>query len=84
MTTQAVVLPLSNVKVYPNPTAGKVWLSGLQKSSEFELYTITGSLIRNGFIDAANAQLDLEVPPGTYILKINIAESELSQKILVF
>ncbi len=81
--TTVSVLPALNLSIFPNPTNGRVHVSGLQISTEYALYSINGKLVQNGFIDAFDAQLDLRVPPGTYVIRIRSDQFDQSQLILV-
>ncbi|MDG1660974.1 MAG: T9SS type A sorting domain-containing protein [Winogradskyella sp.] len=39
-----------NIKVYPNPVINSVFVSGLEESAEYYLYTIEGKLLKKGTV----------------------------------
>jgi Peptidase family C25/Propeptide_C25/Peptidase family C25, C terminal ig-like domain/Secretion system C-terminal sorting domain len=62
---------ITDVQIYPNPTDGKIFVSGIPKNSILSIYDITG----NQIISQSNKQKDIElnfdfVEKGLYILEI--------------
>ncbi len=57
------------VKVYPNPTSDFVYIQ-INKSSQVNLFTMTGQLIDNKAIDFIGCVDLSEYPKGTYYLRI--------------
>lgn len=60
-----------NIIVYPNPAKSFIKISGLQKSTDYEIFSIDGKLIKNGI---ANPDSEINISAfvkGTYILKFN-------------
>lgn len=65
---------LSSLKIYPNPTKGKLYISGLpeNRKNELALYSTTGKLIwrKNG--NTSGEIIDIsKYPSGIYILNVN-------------
>ena len=59
------------INIYPNPAKSFIKIAGLEKSAEYEIFTLDGKLIKKG-----NAEKDSEINisafvKGTYILKFN-------------
>lgn len=57
--------------VYPNPAKSFIKISGLEKSTDYEIFSIDGKLIKNGI---ANPDSEINISTfvkGTYILKFN-------------
>ena len=59
------------INIYPNPAKSFIKIAGLEKSAEYEIFTLDGKLIKKG-----NADKDSEINisafvKGTYILKFN-------------
>ncbi|MFC4687820.1 M1 family aminopeptidase [Epilithonimonas pallida] len=57
--------------VYPNPAKSFIKISGLEKSTDYEIFSIDGKLIKNGI---ANPDSEINISAfvkGTYILKFN-------------
>ena len=60
-----------NITVYPNPAKSFIKISGLQKSTDYEIFSIDGKLIKNGI---ANPDSEINISTlvkGTYVLKFN-------------
>ena len=59
-----------SVSVYPNPTTDKLQVESTERIESYEMYDITGALLRHGTVGQNNFTLDLEaLPTGTYLLK---------------
>ena len=60
-----------NIIVYPNPAKSFIKISDLQKSTDYEIFSIDGKLIKNGI---ANPDSEINISTlvkGTYVLKFN-------------
>lgn len=60
-----------NITVYPNPAKSFIKISDLQKSTDYEIFSIDGKLIKNGI---ANPDSEINISTlvkGTYVLKFN-------------
>lgn len=60
-----------NINVFPNPAKSFIKISGLQKSTEYEIFSIDGKLIRRGISDPDSEINISTLVKGTYILKFN-------------
>ncbi|WP_179022443.1 endonuclease [Winogradskyella forsetii] len=72
---------VSKVSIYPNPTNGRVLVSGAKPSTEFKLYSVEGKLLKR-FINVEGS-IDLEVASGLYLLQIKTGEQTAVKKIIV-
>jgi len=60
-----------SINVYPNPTKSFIKISGLQKSTDYEIFSIDGKLIKKG-ISNPDSEINIStLVKGTYILKFN-------------
>ena len=61
---------LTNLRVYPNPTAETLVVEGLlAEDGQVRLYDQQGQLVKTGAADAARTTLDVsDLPAGTYLL----------------
>ncbi|MCB0481568.1 MAG: T9SS type A sorting domain-containing protein [Flavobacteriales bacterium] len=75
----------SNLSVYPNPTEGIIWISGVNKIDEFSLVNITGSSIELEVSQNDPIQINLNNhPKGVYFLYLKDSEGMDSvQKIIL-
>ncbi len=65
--------------VYPNPTNGVVKFSTDLITSRYQLYNISGELVRKGEVD--NSMIDIsELSNGIYILKINNMKFKIEKR----
>lgn len=74
---------LDIVKIYPNPTTDFVSISSTENIRSFELFDMTGKLIRVGLINSFETKIDLTSQnKGIYFLKINTDSGSLARKIV--
>ncbi len=59
------------INVYPNPAKSVIKISGLEKSTDFQIYTIDGKLVKKGKAEADSEINISTMEKGTYILKFN-------------
>ncbi|WP_313100458.1 M1 family aminopeptidase [Epilithonimonas sp.] len=60
-----------NISVYPNPAKSFIKISGLQKSTDYEIFSIDGKLIKKG-ISNPDSEINIStLVKGTYVLKFN-------------
>lgn len=61
----------NQINVYPNPAKSFIKITGLEKSTDYEIFSIDGKLIKKG---TANPDSEISISTfvkGTYILKFN-------------
>ncbi len=87
--TQAINLNDKNsIKpiIYPNPASNIINISGVEKNSEWELFDLTGRIIKIGVFKTQNNQISIkEIENGIYFIRINkevlnfVIEKSISQ-----
>jgi hypothetical protein len=60
-----------NYRVYPNPSSGKIYIEGLTTDGTYSVFNTGGLLVKKGFINRNKSDIDLELPSGNYILRID-------------
>jgi hypothetical protein len=68
------ILQNAEIKIYPNPTAGQIYVSvnRLQKNAKIEIKTPTGAQIFQGQLDKEITTIDLSHhPKGVYYLELS-------------
>jgi hypothetical protein len=59
------------LSVYPNPASDRLQVESTTSIESYEVYSITGALLRHGTVGNNSFTLDLEaLPTGTYLLKM--------------
>ena len=59
------------LSVYPNPASDRLQVESADRIEHYEVYSITGALLRHGTVGNNSFTLDLEaLPTGTYLLKM--------------
>lgn len=57
--------------IYPNPAVDQVWVESPQRVEVYELYTVTGALVRRHEVNANSFGVDVSaLPAGAYLLKM--------------
>lgn len=56
--------------IYPNPSDGRIFISGISEPSSYTIYTSTGNPVVKGITDCCGAGLKLNLPPGFYLFVV--------------
>ncbi|QXP79802.1 MULTISPECIES: endonuclease [Winogradskyella] len=72
---------LLDVTLTPNPTTGRVYISGLNAAANVEVYSVEGKLLKR--IQTVNDYLDLDIASGLYILKLTSENRSVIKKVIV-
>ncbi|MCG8581344.1 MAG: InlB B-repeat-containing protein [Bacteroidales bacterium] len=71
----------NTVVISPNPSYGYVNVTGLEGNATYEIYSVAGSLLETGVV--SNGQIDYNVQPGVYLLKVTEGSKTKVVKIMV-
>ncbi|WP_225034964.1 endonuclease [Winogradskyella sp. SM1960] len=69
------------VAIHPNPTAGRVYFSGLNATADIEVYAMDGKLLKR--VQGIEEFVDLEVASGIYLLKLTSDNRSVIKKVIV-
>jgi hypothetical protein len=70
------------VGIYPNPTSGRITVSGLNEPGSISIYNVSGAeLYRGDVIDGS--YIDLQLSSGVYITRITSGGKQTVKKLLV-
>jgi len=73
---------LSRIRIYPNPTKGKINIVGIKEHSFVEIFSLQGvKLSKLEFNE--NARLDLDLSSGVYLVKILQGDKLITKKIVI-
>lgn len=77
----STLLPVQDIRVYPNPVGGALFISGLEGHAKITLYGVWGNIVfyrenNAGYIDIAN------LPAGVYILQAEASSGVITRKIV--
>ncbi len=64
-----------DVMIYPNPTTGIIYITGVDKYFNYSVYNSSGMCVKNGLAYGNYSPIDLGLPSGSYYLMINTTES---------
>ena len=71
--TPEIIAP-KQITLYPNPTKDNITLE-IKKSGYYELYSLNGSILRKGKLDAGENQISLQsLTTGYYLIKVSDEE----------
>ncbi|MFD0991348.1 endonuclease [Mariniflexile jejuense] len=70
------------IKVFPNPTTGKIFVNGLNNKATLEVFTIEGRKIKS-FLLNENSEINLNVSSGLYLLRVNYEGNTKTEKIVI-
>ena len=66
------------VSIYPNPTSGRIYFSGLQDKTKIEVFSIEGKLLKQ--FNAIEDYIDLDLPSGLYLLKLKNDNGSITKR----
>jgi hypothetical protein len=69
------------VSLYPNPTDGRLYVSGISPSLDLEVYSIQGKLLKH--YKAVDDYIDLELSSGLYLVKLISDKRSMIKKIVI-
>lgn len=76
---------LSNIRVYPNPTQGTIFIESTYPIHVFSIIDTYGRETNfNEFTRMSDASLKITLPPGCYTLKAKISNQVVTKKFVVF
>ena len=73
---------LSQIKIFPNPTANSIQISGLINSAEIDVFSSEGRKLLTTRV-SSEGNLDLNMASGIYFIKINSENKSVVKKLLV-
>lgn len=83
-TTTAETAPSTTPRLFPNPTAGMVFIEGISAASTFEMHDPTGRLMLSGSITAGSDRIDLEgIPDGLYLVQLRMDGQLWTERIVL-
>ncbi len=69
------------ITIYPNPTTSVIQVTGLQEPSEFQMFDLTGRIIKTGIIQNNRIILS-EFGDGLYYLSISSGDQKIIKKVV--
>ncbi|MDB9961059.1 endonuclease [Oceanihabitans sp.] len=73
---------LSQIKIFPNPTANSIQISGLINSAKIDVFSSEGRKLLTTRV-SSEGKLDLNMANGIYFIKINSENKSVVKKLLV-
>jgi len=71
------------IKLYPNPVAESVKLSGLKGTAQYKIYTTEGRIIKRGTVDSSNKEINVsELLNGSYVLSVENKDQKAEMKFI--
>ncbi len=71
----------SEVLVYPNPTKGRLYVYGFNNKPNAEVFSIDGKLLKH--FKSIDNYIDLNLPPGLYLLKFSSNNRSMIKKVII-
>ncbi|MDB9721251.1 endonuclease [Winogradskyella sp.] len=72
---------LLQATIYPNPTKGRVYITGFNSAIEVEVFSIDGKRLKH--FESVEDYIDLNVASGLYLLKLTSANGAIVKKVMV-
>jgi len=80
--TLAPVAGMDMVGIYPNPTGGILYLTGLSQPAEVKIYSVQGMLLRS--VQQVENSVDLSgLPPGAYLIQVEAAGKAPHRRMII-
>ncbi len=71
---------ISKMSVYPNPTDGRLYISGLNNVERLEVFSIEGKLLKR--FTTVNEYVDLDIGSGLYMVKLTDNGRTIIKKVI--
>ncbi|MBV7268436.1 endonuclease [Winogradskyella luteola] len=71
----------SEVLVYPNPTKGRLYVYGFNNKPNAEVFSIDGKLLKH--FKSMDNYIDLNLPPGLYLVKFSSNNRSMIKKVII-
>lgn len=71
-----------NVTIFPNPSSGLITISGLQTEATLDIYSTVGVKLNTSLVEG-DADIDLNLRNGLYLLIISSDGNRVSQKLMI-
>ena len=71
----------STASIYPNPTNGRLYITGLNSEIDIEVYSIEGKLLKD--FKSVAAFIDLDLSSGLYLLKLISDANSTIKKVII-
>ncbi len=68
--SDSVTSSFKELKIYPNPSSGRILLELIEGLNQIDIYTIDGKLISSQKIEASQEPLEQNLEKGSYIIKV--------------
>ena len=72
----------NSVKIFPNPSNGELYFSGIAGNSKITIYSIAGKKILTT-VASNNESIQLDVKAGFYLAKIENVEQQVTKKLII-
>jgi len=69
-------------RIYPNPAKHQLYVDGIDGKGEIQIFTMDGRQVLHQSI-SGDAQLDIDLASGIYLVKITSDDSSIAQKLIV-
>ena len=77
-------LSASKINIYPNPSTGFVWISGLPADANYEIYSAQGMVLKTGLVTAENHLILMnDFAPGIYLIRVQVYGREATSHTLL-
>ncbi len=73
---------LANIKLFPNPSSGKIYLKGNEQRTAIEIFSIQGQKLYSNIIEN-EISIDLNLSLGIYIVKLISDNKSVTKKLII-
>ena len=74
---------MPQVKVFPNPSNGKIRFEGIVDETHFSVYTFQGKMVKQGVVVQPGESVKIDLPPGEYIILTNSSKNTSVNKLIL-
>ena len=72
---------LNEITLYPNPTNGRIYISGLNTNAEINVFSVEGKLLKH--YNLIENYVDLDLASGLYLLKLKSDNQSITKKLII-
>lgn len=82
-TTATQDLPEESVHIFPNPVNDQFLIESENLIEQYHIFDLTGKCLFTTSVNSYNAQVNMALPKGVYLLKLQTNKGNLTKKIVV-
>ncbi len=83
VTTTVPAINKNQIKVYPNPSDGRIRIEGAIQTAGYSVFASDGRQMTDGLLEKGSNEINLNLPSGSYLLLIQSQANPFSTRLII-